>query len=130
MRWINVTAGHSISWSIQPHKKSINFGVFKHPGAGASTGLTPALPSASTFGTTQTNDADVVGAQRQTSNSDLRVEGAPVVEKLKAIGLRCVEWVGKCEGDKVSTGNYSVVEGEGGMYAMVFDVSTPPLYPS
>jgi hypothetical protein len=26
VRWVNVTSGHTISWSVQPHKKSLNFG--------------------------------------------------------------------------------------------------------
>ena len=29
MRWIHVSAANTISWSIQPHKKSLNFGIFK-----------------------------------------------------------------------------------------------------
>jgi len=43
------------------------------------------------------------------------------VEKLESIGLKCVEWTGKCEADKVSTGKYDVAEGQGGMYGLVFD---------
>jgi len=44
-----------------------------------------------------------------------------VVEKLESVGLKCVEWTGKCEADKVSTGKYDVTEGQGGMYGLVFD---------
>ena len=42
-------------------------------------------------------------------------------QKLESIGLKCVAWAGKCEGDKVSIGKYDVPEGEGGMYGLVFD---------
>lgn len=42
-------------------------------------------------------------------------------QKLEGIGLKCVAWAGKCEGDKVSMGKYDVPAGEGGMYGLVFD---------
>jgi hypothetical protein len=35
--------------------------------------------------------------------------------------MKSVEWTGKCEADKVTMGKYDVVEGEGGMYGLVFD---------
>jgi hypothetical protein len=44
-----------------------------------------------------------------------------VLEKLSAIGLKQVQWQGKCEADQVSVGTYSVPTGEGGMYGLVFD---------
>ncbi|KAI5295311.1 hypothetical protein KEM52_001762 [Ascosphaera acerosa] len=31
VRWIYVQPKHTIAWSIQPHRKSLNFGIFKHP---------------------------------------------------------------------------------------------------
>lgn len=50
-----------------------------------------------------------------------RNESSTVVQKLEAIGLKCVAWPGKCDGDKVSMGKYDVPEGDGGMYGLVFD---------
>ncbi|KAI9784279.1 MAG: hypothetical protein M1839_002340 [Geoglossum umbratile] len=112
VRWVNVTGGHTISWSIKPHKKSINFGLFKHPGAGA---LTPNLGSSSTFDAATPN----VDAARRPSAS--RNDASTAVETLKRIGLILVLWPGKCEAEKVCTGNYDVPADQGGMYALVFD---------
>ncbi|KAF2116120.1 Oxysterol-binding protein-domain-containing protein [Lophiotrema nucula] len=118
VRWVNVTAGHTISWSIQPHKKSINFGVFKHPGGAAGT--TPHLPSSATFEAPTTPALDVP-TTRGRGSSTSRNDKTFVLEKLSAIGLKQVHWAGKCEADKVSMGAYDVPEGEGGMYGLVFD---------
>ncbi|KAL1634133.1 Oxysterol-binding protein 3 [Neofusicoccum ribis] len=130
VRWINVPAGHSISWSIQPHKKSVNFGIFKHPGN--KNGETPNLPSTAVAGL---NDAQTaagvdgtagrprgssIGANGPGANAS-RNDRTLVVEKLQSIGLKPVAWTGKCEADKVSMGRYDVPEGEGGMYGLVFD---------
>ncbi|KAF2690111.1 hypothetical protein K458DRAFT_98836 [Lentithecium fluviatile CBS 122367] len=118
VRWVNVSAGHTISWSIQPHKKSINFGLFKHPGAGS--GINPSLTSSTTFESPATPGLEVPQARGRgvaTSRNDKTV----VLEKLSAIGLKQVHWVGKCEADKVSMGTWDVPEGDGGMYGLVFD---------
>jgi oxysterol-binding protein-related protein 3/6/7 len=120
VRWIQVPEHNSISWSVEPNKKSINFGVFKHPGT--KNGLTPTVSS-----TQETLDdlpptPGIDGKPLQ--NSVPRrgsVTATNVVEKLQAIGLRSVAWTGKCEADKVSMGRYDVPEGEGGMYGLVFD---------
>ncbi|KAF2465555.1 uncharacterized protein BDR25DRAFT_306659 [Lindgomyces ingoldianus] len=120
VRWVNVSAGHTISWSIQPHKKSINFGVFKHPGG--TGGITPNLPSSATFEGPSTPALEVPGARaRGSSIPTSRNDRTFVLEKLSAIGLKQVHWAGKCEADKVSVGTYDVPEGEGGMYGLVFD---------
>lgn len=44
-----------------------------------------------------------------------------VTEKLTAIGLKPIRWVGKCEADKIAQGAYDVPRNEGGNYALVFD---------
>ncbi|KAB2570003.1 Oxysterol-binding protein [Lasiodiplodia theobromae] len=131
VRWINVPAGHSISWSIQPHKKSVNFGIFKHPGT--KNGEAPNLPSTVAAGI---NDAPQTAAGGETAagrprGSSIGANGIGanasrndrtlVVEKLQSIGLKPVSWTGKCEADKVSMGRYDVPQGEGGMYGLVFD---------
>jgi hypothetical protein len=119
VRWVNVTSGHTISWSVQPHKKSINFGIFKHPGT--ATDATPHLPSSATFeagpGTPSLEPPITRGRGASTSRNDRTV----VLEKLSAIGLKQVQWHGKCEADLVSMGTYDVPAGEGGMYGLVFD---------
>lgn len=117
---MNVPAGHTISWSIQPHKKSVNFGIFKHPGT--STGTTPHLPSTATFDTAPGTPAlEVPPGTRTRGASTSRNDRTFVFEKLSAIGLKQVQWHGKCDADQVSLGTYDVPQGEGGMYGLVFD---------
>ena len=110
MRWVNVKQEYTISWTVQPHKKSLNLGLFKHPGPhsnlrGSSTSLNPPSP-------THTQEDD-----------DKEKAEAPstAVEKLISIGLKQVKWIGKCEADKVTQGKHEVRLGEAGNYALVFD---------
>lgn len=121
VRWVNVSAGHTISWSIQPHKKSINFGLFKHPGA--SSGINPNLTSSTTIEAPSgpSTPALEVPQTRGRGASTSRNDKTFVLEKLSAIGMKQVHWAGKCEADKVSIGTWDVPEGEGGMYGLVFD---------
>lgn len=121
VRWINVGAGYSISWTLQPHKKGLNFGIFKHPGT--KTGVSPNIPTAATFEPppTPTSTASEVEGGRPKRGSISRKDSGTVVEKLESIGIKCVAWTGKCEADKVSQGVYDIPEGEGGMYGLVFD---------
>ncbi|KAJ4371533.1 Oxysterol-binding protein 3 [Neocucurbitaria cava] len=119
VRWVDVSAGHTISWSIQPHKKSLNFGIFKHPGT--ATGATPHLPSSATFEAGPATASLEPPTTRGRGASTSRNERTFVFEKLSAIGLKQVHWHGKCEADQVSMGTYDVPTGEGGMYGLVFD---------
>nr|POF01221.1 oxysterol-binding protein like c23h4.01c [Quercus suber] len=121
VRWIQVPEHQSISWSVQPTKRSINFGIFRHPGS--KNGLTPNLPtSQETEEPPPTPGIDGLPAgKRGRQGSVGRNEASTAVEKLQSIGLKCVAWYGKCEADKVSVGLFDVVEGEGGMYGLVFD---------
>ena len=113
---MDVKSEHSISWSVQPHKKSINFGIFRHPGSGIAP--TPRLPSASYEAPpTPTSKTAEVSADSATAQST----SSAAVEKLKGIGLRLVYWHGNCEANLVTTGKYDVPKHEGGMYALVFD---------
>lgn len=118
VRWVNVKGQHTISWSIQPHKKSINFGIFKHPGPGQAP--TPKLPT-STF----EPETSVTPALRldyaQSDQPTSRNVSSTVTEKLKSIGLKPISWYGTCEANRVTTGTYDVPKGEGGTYALVFD---------
>lgn len=127
VRWIHVSAGHTISWSIQPQKKSLNFGIFKHPGAG----VTPNVPTLSTLDdnaslpvTSAAPDGSENASHSKTNlrrGSEASKDNAAVVEKLKSIGLKPVAWQGRCEADMVTTGHFDVAEGESGMYGLVFD---------
>ncbi len=117
VRWIQVPDQQSISWSVEPNKKSINFGVFKHPGT--KNGLAPVIPT-----TQETIDQlppapGLDGAP--TTITTARRASVSVVDKLQAIGLKSVAWAGRCEADKVSMGRYDIPDGEGGMYGLVFD---------
>ncbi|KAJ5162402.1 hypothetical protein N7492_007794 [Penicillium capsulatum] len=114
VRWINVSASHTISWSIQPHKKSVNFGIFKHPGQ--TTALNSSVPASDSPSVESNENLPATAA-----NSGPRNQPSVVVEKLTAIGLKPVKWLGKCEADKISKGTYDVSEKEAGNYALVFD---------
>jgi hypothetical protein len=110
-----VTGQHTISWSIQPHRKSLNFGIFKHPGNANGNG--PPLPSSSST----VESGLEIPTTRPRGASTSRNDRTLVFEKLSAIGLKQVHWHGKCEADHVSMGTYNVPQGEGGMYGLVFD---------
>lgn len=113
VRWINAKPDHSISWTIQPHKKSINFGIFKHPGHAAS------IISQSNFAVFPPPSPSL-----NVTEDDASAELAPslVIEKMRSIGLKQVVWMGRCEPDRITQGRYDVPIGEaGGNYALVFD---------
>ena len=114
---MSVKAEHTISWSIQPHKKSINFGLFKHPGNGLS--ITPNPSATSTFEPPPTPGMHPHGARKDPHNSANMSSSA--IEKLKSIGLILITWYGKCEAEKVAMGKYDVPPNGGAMYALVFD---------
>ncbi|KAI4123176.1 MAG: hypothetical protein LQ347_006256, partial [Umbilicaria vellea] len=116
VRWVNVKGGHTVSWSIQPHKKSINFGIFKHPSSGNT--LTPKLP-VSSFEPPSTPGLRPQDVSKDTPAS--RNASSTAAEKLRSIGLKLISWYGTCEPSKVSMGTYDVPVNEGGMYALVFD---------
>ena len=125
VRWIQVPELETISWSIEPHKKSINFGIFKHPGT--KNGLTPTLPTQETIdnalsqpSTPALDGAPQVG-RRGRSGSIGKNDTSDAVEKLQRLGLKSVSWMGRCEAERVTMGRYDVVQGEGGMYGLVFD---------
>ncbi|KAL8828350.1 MAG: hypothetical protein Q9170_006643 [Blastenia crenularia] len=116
VRWVEAKAEHTISWSIQAHKKSIRFGIFKHPGGGIAP--TPKLPSSTFEGppTPALHPADAAQDTIQQPNGS-----SAAVEKLKSIGLKPISWHGTCEANRVTTGQYDVPQDEGGMYGLVFD---------
>lgn len=124
MRWVHVAEEHSITWSVQPLKKSINFGIFKHPGKKNDL-TTPTLPTSATFDTpdtpTTTNGDGERNEKSKRRGSVAKHDGASIIEKLRNLGLKCVEWVGNCEADKVSMGTYDIPPGQEGTYGLVFD---------
>ncbi|KJZ76297.1 hypothetical protein HIM_04379 [Hirsutella minnesotensis 3608] len=112
VRWINIDQGNTLSWSIQPQKKSINFGIVKHPGTGS-------LPLVASLG----DDGDAAQPQGLTdgkSNRSSKKE-ATAQDMLAGRGFVPITWYGKCEADKVSLGTHDVHPGHGGMYGLVFD---------
>ncbi|KAI5853243.1 Oxysterol-binding protein-domain-containing protein [Morchella snyderi] len=117
IRWVDCPKNYTISWSVHPSKKSLNFGIFKHPtagGQGSSSSLQP--PS-----TARSDETSISTKERRPANSRGRSNEGDCIEKLHAAGLLDVYWHGKCEAEKVTTGTYAVKEG--GMYALVFDNS-------
>ncbi|KAL4861497.1 hypothetical protein BDV12DRAFT_180207 [Aspergillus spectabilis] len=114
VRWLAVKSDHTISWSIQPHKKSLNFGIFKHPGQSGVLS-TPNLASTdSPSNDSNENLANGGSSSRQNTSASL-------IDRLTAMGLKQIRWQGKCEGDKIVQGTYDVPSNEGGNYALVFD---------
>ncbi|CAK7211723.1 Oxysterol-binding protein 3 [Sporothrix bragantina] len=112
VRWVKVDEGHTISWSVQPHKKSINFGIVKHPGTGG-TNLT-------TFQSELDDSQGDAGSETKPGLFNKKDAGtAP--EQLRKKGFKLVNWHGKCDADKVSMGTYDVQAGNGGMFGLVFD---------
>lgn len=109
MRWVNVKQEQTISWTVQPHKKSINFGLFKHPGP-------QTVLHSSQISLLPPPSPNPVAADEDKSEAN-----STAIEKLTNIGLKQIRWVGKCEADKVSQGIFEVPLGQGGNYALVFD---------
>ncbi|PFH58737.1 hypothetical protein XA68_13297 [Ophiocordyceps unilateralis] len=107
VRWLKVDPGHTLSWSVQPHKKSINVGIVRHP-----AGAAPPLSST-------TGDVDAA-AQTQAFARSARKEPT-AQDMLAAKGFIPILWHGRCEADKTSPGTYDVQPGHGGMYGLVFD---------
>ncbi|CAG8949878.1 hypothetical protein HYFRA_00004206 [Hymenoscyphus fraxineus] len=121
VRWVKVEDAHTISWSVQPHKKSINFGIFKHPRTGnvATPGggtQFPALDDASS--SLQQHE---VGDRSRRPTDNRNETDSTAREQLSAKGFIQIQWFGKCEADKVSMGTYTVPAGLGGMYGLIFD---------
>ncbi|KAF7549908.1 hypothetical protein G7046_g8186 [Stylonectria norvegica] len=113
VRWVKVDEGNTLSWSVQPHKKSINFGIVKHPGSGATT-LASSIGDDFDAGSEETrgvSDRSSRFVKKETTAQDL----------LKSKGFIPIKWAGKCEADKVSIGTYDVRPAQSGMYGLVFD---------
>ncbi|KAK5120736.1 hypothetical protein LTR85_006094 [Meristemomyces frigidus] len=121
VRWVQVPEHQSIAWSVEPHKKSINFGIFKHPGTKA--GQTPTLPTQEIVDIPPTPGLDGIpqAVKRGRQGSVGRNETSTAREKLESVGMKSVAWTGKCEADKVTMGRYDVQEGEAGTYGLVLD---------
>ncbi|KAK6530287.1 hypothetical protein TWF694_003649 [Orbilia ellipsospora] len=124
IRYVNVAGDHVISWSIQPHKKSINFGLFKHikPPGGATPQLSSSVVGAAltTPVTPSFFPGDDLPPERPRTQRASSTE-SETIQKLEASGLRQVQWYGKIEAEKVTTGKYEVPAGQGGAWALVFD---------
>lgn len=119
IRWINVTEGNSIAWNVQAQKKSVNLGIFKHPG---SAGRLPVGVTSSASGTFEASNAHTADHDAaKTKRNDHKAEPTTLVEKLDTLGISCVEWEGKCDADKISIGTYNVPSGETGIYGIVLD---------
>ncbi|KAK4152553.1 putative oxysterol binding protein [Chaetomidium leptoderma] len=112
VRWVKVDAGHTISWSVQPHRKSINFAIVKHPGTGGTT--------------FSSHPDDLAGLEQHTDGAAESKPGlfakrdvSTAQDQLAKKGFIPIKWHGKCEADKVSVGTYDVTQG--GMFGLVFD---------
>ena len=114
-----MSGDRTLSWSVQPHKKSINLGIFKHPGGGANLATIGSEP-ASTVEAPPTPQPDVGGASPGRPPS-ARSDGSNAARKLQGLGLILISWLGRCEAEKVAAGTYDVTRDRGGMYAIVFD---------
>ncbi|EFX02771.1 oxysterol-binding protein 1 [Grosmannia clavigera kw1407] len=132
VRWAKVDEGHTISWSVQPHKKSMyvvrsvrlsrvwtafnqarNFGIVKHPGTGV-TNLT-------TFQSDLDDSSSILADGTSEAKAGLFANKGSAPEQLRKKGFKVIQWHGKCDADKVSVGTYDVQPGEAGMFGLVFD---------
>ncbi|KAM0198261.1 hypothetical protein ACHAPA_009123 [Fusarium lateritium] len=114
VRWVKVDEGNTLSWSVQPHKKSINFGIVKHPGSGATT-------FAASTSEDLNNGTEESGGTSDGKASRFAKKDVNAQELLKSKGFIPIKWIGKCEADKVSIGTYDIKEDQSGMYGLVFD---------
>ncbi|KAI0893461.1 Oxysterol-binding protein-domain-containing protein [Annulohypoxylon nitens] len=114
VRWVKVDEGQTISWSLQPHKKSINFGIVKHPGSGATN-------NSSTLDSLNASVEHVDGSGGQGRKGFGKKDASTAQEQLANKGFIPIKWIGKCEADKVSMGTWDVLKGNGGMYGLIFD---------
>ena len=117
VRWVNVPGNRTLSWSVQPHKKSINLGIFKHPG-GNAPGINPSAAATVEAPPTPQLDAEQASSQRASST---RNDASNASRKLQSLGLILLRWIGRCEAEEVATGSYDAPADQGGMYAIVFD---------
>ncbi|KAK8089298.1 oxysterol-binding protein [Apiospora hydei] len=117
VRWVKVDEGHTISWSVQPHKKSVNFGIVKHPGSSGATTLASSAASVDELNKTFEN----IEGSSTTKSNRFRRDASSAQEQLQSKGFAIMKWHGKCEADKVSMGTYDVTAGEGAMFGLVFD---------
>ncbi|KAJ9156690.1 Oxysterol-binding protein [Pleurostoma richardsiae] len=115
VRWVKVEEGHSISWSVQPHKKSINFGIVKHPGSGSTNLATNHLPDG-----VSTHQLDEHGGDSKAARFARKAADTAEAQLAKK-GFIIVLWHGKCEADKVTIGTFDCPPGQGGMFGLVFD---------
>lgn len=97
----------------------MNFGIFKHPGRLGSTATSSPLPSSDMHGLDATDLA--IAANSSTATLGSQPHPSAVIDKLRSIGLKPVQWVGNCEADRISRGTYDVPTGGNGNYALVFD---------
>ncbi|KAI1437779.1 Oxysterol-binding protein-domain-containing protein [Xylaria sp. CBS 124048] len=115
VRWVKVEEGHTLSFSVQPDKKSINFGIVKHPGSGATK-----LHSV-------TGDLDALSLEQLDGGEGTKgsrfgkKDASTAREQLASKGFILVRWHGKCEADKVFMGTHDVAPGQGGMFGLIFD---------
>ncbi|KAI0206089.1 Oxysterol-binding protein-domain-containing protein [Astrocystis sublimbata] len=116
VRWVKVEEGHTLSWSIQPDKKSINFGIVKHPGSGATKYHSGPGDVDNSLEQLDGSEALSGKASRSAKN-----DASTAREQLASKGFILVKWHGKCEADKVSMGTHNVAPDHGGMFGLIFD---------
>ncbi|KAI0479784.1 Oxysterol-binding protein-domain-containing protein [Xylaria cf. heliscus] len=117
VRWVKVEEGHTLSWSIQPDKKSINFGIVKHPGSGATK--FHSVPGDLDSSLEQLDGSEGGGGGK--GGLFAKKDSSTAREQLASKGFILVKWHGKCEADKVSMGTHDVGVNQGGMFGLIFD---------
>ncbi|KAJ2899511.1 oxysterol-binding protein [Zalerion maritima] len=117
LRWVQVEEGQTISWSLQPHKKSLNFGIVKHPGSGGTNLTTSHGEELTSLANSSETNAETKASHWSKKDKD----GSTAQDQLSAKGFVPVTWHGKCDADKASMGTYDVTAGKSGMYGLVFD---------
>ncbi|CCX15440.1 Similar to Oxysterol-binding protein homolog C23H4.01c; acc. no. O13944 [Pyronema omphalodes CBS 100304] len=120
IRWVDCAPGNTIQWSVKPHKKSLNFGIFRHPGNSASSGASIRPPNTARSEESTTSTIREQQLQQRATPTTTRYNTGDCIDKIHAAGLLDIYWHGKCEAEKVTSGTYQV-KTQGGMFALVFD---------
>lgn len=105
IKWVNAPNNSTITWQVKPLKKSINVGLFRHTSQEDSNNFV-------------LEDFNITGdsPKKHQNNNNCTIE-----ERLAKSGLDKVCWHGRCTSDEQVQGQHDVEDGQGGIFALVFD---------
>jgi hypothetical protein len=98
IKWVNACDNCIINWQVKPNKKSINVGLFR-----------------------KVAEFNLAGDPEDDKRQHGSINTEDLEERLQQNGLQKVYWHGKCNAEDFVKDQYDVDDGQGGMYALVFD---------